>query len=354
MQRALKLADQGVGCTSPNPSVSQANTVADTMTSTLTDTLANTPTDTLANTLTNTPTDTRPLAGSVLYVTLEPCNHHGLTPPCTRAILDAGIKQVVYALADPNPKAAGGARYLREQGVEVLHGVLEEKARFQNRFFLHHFKHKRPFVIAKSATSLDGRIATRSGDSQWITGSESRQRAHELRQAVDAIIVGADTVIADNPSLTTRLPESLCEVKNIRHPRPVILDSTGRVPLSTTLLSGNSEHTRTIIATSAVMDKEHKETLESRGFDVIAVEPASSGLGVDPGLLLDALGQRGIQSVLLEGVWSGWVAMCWLEVWSLAHPIPTVKRQGRKSDHVYRNCRGIRQGSRVSTRWRRL
>ena len=339
MQRALKLADQGVGCTSPNPlvgcvvvkdgaiigegwhalygcahaevnairdalestSVSQANTVADTMTSTLTDTLANTPTDTLANTLTNTPTDTRPLAGSVLYVTLEPCNHHGLTPPCTRAILDAGIKQVVYALADPNPKAAGGARYLREQGVEVLHGVLEEKARFQNRFFLHHFKHKRPFVIAKSATSLDGRIATRSGDSQWITGSESRQRAHELRQAVDAIIVGADTVIADNPSLTTRLPESLCEVKNIRHPRPVILDSTGRVPLSTTLLSGNSEHTRTIIATSAVMDKEHKETLESRGFDVIAVEPASSGLGVDPGLLLDALGQRGIQSVLLEG-----------------------------------------------------
>ena len=154
----------------------------------------------------------------LLYVTLEPCHHHGLTPPCTQAILHAGVTNVVYALADPNPKAAGGGRYLQSQGVTITRGVLEDEARFQNRFFLMHVASNRPFVIAKSATSLDGRVATHTGDSQWITGPESRQRAHELRQAVDAIIVGADTVIADNPALTTRLARH--PVFAGKHPAP--------------------------------------------------------------------------------------------------------------------------------------
>lgn len=243
----------------------------------------------------------KPLAGATAYVTLEPCHHHGLTPPCTQAILDAGISKVVYALADPNPKAAGGARYLEKNGVEVIQGVLESQARFQNRFFLSHVARKQPYVIAKSATSLDGRIATHTGDSQWITGTASRQRSHELRQAVDAIIVGADTVIADNPSLTTRLPEEICAKENIRHPRPVIMDSTGRVPFSTHLLGGNSEHSRTIVAASTEIDEQHRKKLESRGFEVIALERSDSGEGVDPVALLSALNQRGIQSVLLEG-----------------------------------------------------
>ena len=312
MQRALELASRGVGCTSPNPLVgcvvvrngviigegwhqvygrahAEVNAIRDAMRR-----LAENADD-------DDSQATRPLEGATLYVTLEPCHHHGLTPPCTKAALDAGIARVVYALADPNPKAAGGALYLQEQGVEIVHGILEDQARFQNRFFLAQVANKRPYVIAKSATSLDGRIATSTGDSQWITGPESRQRAHELRQAVDAIIVGADTVIADNPALTTRLPESLCANEHIRHPRPVILDSTGRVPFTTQLLSGDSEHSRTIIAAANELDIAHRRQLESRGFEVINVERNASGIGVDPLALLEALGQRGIQSVLLEG-----------------------------------------------------
>ncbi|MFK7860465.1 MAG: bifunctional diaminohydroxyphosphoribosylaminopyrimidine deaminase/5-amino-6-(5-phosphoribosylamino)uracil reductase RibD [Granulosicoccus sp.] len=313
MQRALELANLGIGCTSPNPLVgcvvvrdgliigegwhqvygeahAEVNAVQDAM-----DKLN------IGGQGNKAPASNRPLEGATLYVTLEPCNHHGLTPPCTQAIVEAGIAKVVYALSDPNPKAAGGARYLQEQGIEVLHGVLEDQARFQNRFFLSHVATRRPYLIAKSATSLDGRVATRTGDSQWITGPESRLRAHQLRQAVDAIIVGTDTIIADDPALTTRLPDSLCSDEYIRHPRPIILDSTGRVPLSSQLLSGNSLHTRTIIAASHELDVDHRRRLESRGFEVILVDRNADGIGVDPVGLLDALGQRGIQSVLLEG-----------------------------------------------------
>lgn len=309
MHRALELAGRGVGCTSPNPLVGcvvvrdgaiigegwhQVYGEAHAEVNAIRDAMAQLSTGV-------SPIADKPLQGATLYVTLEPCNHHGLTPPCTHAVQDAGIAKVVYALADPNPKAAGGALYLQDKGIEVLHGVLENEARFQNRFFLSHVARKKPYVIAKSATSLDGRIATYTGDSQWITGPESRVRAHQLRQAVDAIIVGTDTVIADNPALTTRLPESLCSNDNIRHPRPVILDSTGRVPLSSQLLSSDSLHTRTIIAASKELDDDHRRQLESRGLEVIIVESTTHGMGVDPAALLDALGQRGIQSVLLEG-----------------------------------------------------
>lgn len=312
MQHALELASRGVGCTSPNPLVgcvvvrngviigegwhqvygeahAEVNGIRDAI-------------HRLGSDAEDVGSKVRPpLEGATLYVTLEPCHHHGLTPPCTQAVVDAGITRVVYALADPNPKAAGGALYLQEQGIEVVQGVLEDQASFQNRFFLSHVARKRPYLIAKSATSLDGRVATHTGDSQWITGPESRQRAHELRQAVDAIIIGADTVIADDPSLTTRLPESLCASENIRHPRPVILDSTGRVPFTTQLLNGNSLHTRTIIAASHELPIDSRRQLESRGFEVISVARHPSGIGVNPLELLNALGQRGIQSVLLEG-----------------------------------------------------
>ena len=333
MLRALDLASRGIGCTSPNPLVGcvvvrdgaivgegwhavygQAHAEVNA----LNDAIRNTGAATTAS-------SGKPLAGATIYVTLEPCNHHGLTPPCTQAIIDAGISCVVYALPDPNPKAAGGALYLQSHNVEVLHGVLESQARFQNRFFLSHVARKRPYVIAKSATSLDGRIATHTGHSQWITGPVSRQRAHELRQSVDAIIVGADTVIADDPTLTTRLPESACIVNNIRHPMPVVLDSGGRIPLGLKLMNGDTPHTRIIIAATERMSADHRQLLESRGLEVIVIPQHRDGIGVDPETLLRVLSERGVQSVLLEGgasvQGSFRDAACVDEVWAFTAPM---------------------------------
>ena len=302
MQHALALASRGVGCVSPNPlvgcvAVLDGDIIGEGWHALYGEAHAE------VNAINDALARVSSLAGATLYVTLEPCHHHGLTPPCTQAILHAGVTNVVYALADPNPKAAGGGRFLQSQGVTITRGVLEDEARFQNRFFLMHVASNRPFVIAKSATSLDGRVATHTGDSQWITGPESRQRAHELRQAVDAIIVGADTVIADNPALTTRLPDTLCSPENIRHPRPVIMDSTGRIPLDFQLLGEDSQHSRTLVAASAQMCNAHREQLELRGIEVISLppNPDPNGRGVDPAALLSALSQRGIQSVMVEG-----------------------------------------------------
>jgi len=305
MQRALELASFGIGCTSPNPLVGSVVVRDNKIIGEGWHAVygqAHAEVNAINDALQNISADTdKPLAGATIYVTLEPCNHHGLTPPCTKAITDAGISRLIYALADPNPKAAGGARHLESLGVEVLPGVLEDKARYQNRFFLTHLASKRPFVISKSATSLDGRIATHSGDSQWITGPQSRTRAHQLRQAVDAIIVGADTVIADDPALTTRLTESDCLSANVRHPQPVIMDSLGRIPLSSQLFSPESAHSRTLVAASPDMPEAHRQQLSERGIEILTIDANPNGLGVNPQALLAALGKRGIQSVLLEG-----------------------------------------------------
>ena len=145
-------------------------------------------------------------AGATLYVTLEPCNHTGRTPPCTRSIVNAGIKRVIVAMEDPNKDVAGGGNvFLRQQGIEVISGVCENQARRLNEAFIKYTTTHRPFVIVKCAATLDGRIATRSGDSKWISNEKSRAFVHRLRHAVDGILVGIDTVKKDNPSLTTRL-----------------------------------------------------------------------------------------------------------------------------------------------------
>lgn len=314
MRRALELAARGTGCTSPNPLVGsivvrdgvvlgegwhevygQAHAEANAI-SRARHTLA----ILNADSATKAPHDYPLLEGATIYVTLEPCNHQGATPPCTHAIVAAGIKHVIYALVDPNPKAAGGADWLRSQGVSVTQGVLEEEARFINRFFLKFVNTHRPYVIAKSASSLDGKTATRTGHSQWITGPASRQRGHELRQAVDAIIVGANTVIADDPSLTVRLPESLCANASVRHPRPVILDSGGRVSLNAKLLNG-SLPTKALVLTTKAMDLAHRHAIESKGHDVIVLEKNTNGIGLSPDTVVDILGQLGLHSVLLEG-----------------------------------------------------
>lgn len=170
-------------------------------------------------------------AGATVYTTLEPCDHTGRTGPCSRALLDAGVNRVVAALADPHPTAAGGAARLRERGVEVEVGVCADVAARQNEVFLHTVANGRPFVVAKAAVALDGRIAAADGTSRWLTGEETRARAHALRAEVDAVIVGSGTVLADDPALT---------VRDVDYDGPpplrVVLDRRGRVPAGARVL----------------------------------------------------------------------------------------------------------------------
>lgn len=295
MQRALTLAAQASGCTHPNPLVGCVIVLDDKIVGEGLHTEAGQP---------HAEVEALRQAGKLaesatLYVTLEPCSHDGRTPPCTLAIIKAGISRVVYAVSDPNQLAAGGAATLLAAGIETVSGVMEAESRYLNRFFLHQITTGRPWIIAKTATSLDGRVATRTGDSQWITGAESRIRGHELRQAVDVILVGAQTVMADDPSLTVRLSETSLPANRVRHPQPVVLDSTGRIPLTHKLFS-DSLPTRTQVMTTTRMPETHRQKLVAQGCDVIVLRANDNGQ-VDIVALVDHLGKNGVQSVLLEG-----------------------------------------------------
>ena len=227
---------------------------------------------------------------STLYVTLEPCSHFGRTPPCAKAIVAAGIKRVVAAMTDPNPKVAGrGFDILRAAGVEVDVGILEDDARKLNEVFLKYITEKLPFVTMKFACSLDGKIATASGESQWISGIESRRFTHHLRDINDAILVGVGTVLADNPTLTTRLVEG-------KNPVRVILDSNARTPLNSNVVTDKSA--RTIIAVTENAPQENISALENHGVEIIT---AGSGEHVDLNILMSELAAREITSVLVEG-----------------------------------------------------
>jgi diaminohydroxyphosphoribosylaminopyrimidine deaminase / 5-amino-6-(5-phosphoribosylamino)uracil reductase len=232
--------------------------------------------------------------GATMYVTLEPCNHQGRTPPCTETIIAAGITHVVYAIDDPNPFASGGAERLREAGIQVTAGICMEEAAYLNRFFLHHVRTGLPYVIAKYAMSLDGKIATHEGDSQWITSEAARHRAHQLRHAIDAILVGTGTALADNPRLTTRL-----SIDNPKHPLRVVLDSTGKIPLKNQLFSPGLPG-QTLVATTDAMPQKHEAQLKQNGVEVLRL-PKDGWNQVDLLSLLQALGQCGMQSVMAEG-----------------------------------------------------
>ncbi|MBB5518653.1 bifunctional diaminohydroxyphosphoribosylaminopyrimidine deaminase/5-amino-6-(5-phosphoribosylamino)uracil reductase RibD [Amphiplicatus metriothermophilus] len=231
--------------------------------------------------------------GATVYVTLEPCNHHGRTPPCVDAILKSGADAVVYAVADPNPLAAGGAARLKAEGVDVRAGVCETQARALLRFWLHSLKSPRPYVIAKFATSLDGKIATPGGESKWITGPLARERAHGLRRSVDAVLVGADTVIADDPALTVRLPE-VAPVQPLR----VVVDSKGRTPPGALVYDRGGRGA--VLATTAAAPKARRAAYEELGVDVLVL-PADGKGRVDIDELLRTLRKRGLCSVLVEG-----------------------------------------------------
>jgi diaminohydroxyphosphoribosylaminopyrimidine deaminase/5-amino-6-(5-phosphoribosylamino)uracil reductase len=231
---------------------------------------------------------------ATLYVTLEPCNHQGRTPPCTEVIVSSGIRRVVVGCSDPNPQVAGGgAGYLRRQGVRVDVGILEERCLRLNESFIKHVTTGLPLVIAKMAASLDGKIATRLGDSHWISNEHSRRFVHKLRHRADAILVGVGTVIADNPKLTTRLSGG----KGI-NPLRIILDTHLRIPVDSSVVVETNE-APTIIATGPKPYEKRREALEGKGVEVLSL-PLVRGRVSLP-LLLKHLGERDVISLLVEG-----------------------------------------------------
>ncbi|WP_037352490.1 bifunctional diaminohydroxyphosphoribosylaminopyrimidine deaminase/5-amino-6-(5-phosphoribosylamino)uracil reductase RibD [Selenomonas sp. FC4001] len=236
-------------------------------------------------------------SGATLYVTLEPCSHHGRTGPCAEAVVKAGIKRCVIAMEDPNPKVAGkGIAILEQAGIEVRCGVLEDEARELNEVFLKWITAKRPFVVLKTAMSLDGKIATATGKSQWITGEAARRRGHEFRDIYDSILVGIGTVLADDPSLTTRLPDGVG-----KNPVRVVVDSQARTPLTAKVITDGQA--RTIIAVSGLAPVHRIVALREAGAEVIeAFDKSKSDLSkVDLSILMEKLGAMEISSVYVEG-----------------------------------------------------
>ena len=232
--------------------------------------------------------------GATLYVTLEPCNHTGKTPPCTQKVLASGIRRVVVAMRDPNPGVKGGGNAcLRAAGLEVVEGLLEKTARRQNEFFIKHTQTGKPFVVLKCAATLDGRIATRTGDARWVSGPQSRQFVHRLRHAVDAIMVGVGTVIADDPSLTTRLPEN-----KGRDPKRIILDTHLSIPLNARVLTQSSD-AETVLVAGPDIAAEARQKIEAMGARVLK-SPCREGR-IDLAALMGLLGAEGTASILVEG-----------------------------------------------------
>ena len=230
--------------------------------------------------------------GATLYTTLEPCDHFGRTPPCTRAIARAGVARVVSAMGDPNPVVDGrGFAALEAAGIEVRSGVLAHDAMRLNEAYVKHVRTGLPFVTWKMAASLDGKVASRDGTSRWITGEAARVDVHRLRAAADAILVGAGTALVDDPSLTVRDPRY-----NGRPPLRVLVDARGRVPETGDLFDAAAP---TMVATTSLAPRERREAWRSRGAEVVEYEPEGGGVPLTQ--LLSDLGKRDVQGVLLEG-----------------------------------------------------
>jgi diaminohydroxyphosphoribosylaminopyrimidine deaminase/5-amino-6-(5-phosphoribosylamino)uracil reductase len=232
--------------------------------------------------------------GATVYVTLEPCCHWGRTPPCTDAMIAAGVKRVVIAARDPDPRVdGGGMERLRQAGIEVVEGVLANEAAELVAGFRSRMQRGRPLVTLKLASTLDGRIATRSGESRWITGEPARRAAHALRGRSDAIMVGVGTVLADDPALTCRLP-GYKTVPLVR----VVADSHLRTRLTATLVATAAE-TPTWILHRASADADRKRALQNAGVTLIAVDGAEAGVDLQQGLA--RLSEAGISLLLVEG-----------------------------------------------------
>jgi diaminohydroxyphosphoribosylaminopyrimidine deaminase/5-amino-6-(5-phosphoribosylamino)uracil reductase len=231
---------------------------------------------------------------AVLYVNLEPCCHFGKTPPCTEAVIRAGIRRVVLAMPDPNPLVSGeGIRRLRQAGISVEQGLLAGEAAALNQVFIKYITKKRPFVVLKTAMSLDGKIATHTGESRWITGDKARAYAHTLRLHHDAVMVGIGTVLKDDPELSYR-----GRAHRDKQPIRIVVDSTGKIPVQSRLLQ-NTKTMRTIVAVTGKAIAPKLKKLTNLGAEVLPVR--ADGERVDPDDLLGKLGSMGITSVLVEG-----------------------------------------------------
>jgi len=234
-------------------------------------------------------------AGATLYVSLEPCCHHGRTPPCTEAIAEAGIARVVVASDDPTEKASGrGLGILRDEGIEVsvADGEVAARARRLNQAFRKHARTGRPWILFKSAMTLDGKVATRTGDSKWISGEDSRRLAHLWRSECDAVAVGIGTALADDPLLTARLDGVP------RQPRRIVFDSEGRLPLDSQLVRGAEALPVTVVVSRAA-SRHATDALEIAGVEVIVAVGENEPARVRSAL--ESLGSAGITSILLEG-----------------------------------------------------
>jgi diaminohydroxyphosphoribosylaminopyrimidine deaminase/5-amino-6-(5-phosphoribosylamino)uracil reductase len=290
MRLALRLASRGVGSTSPNPVVGALVVRGGAVVGKGYHERAGGP---------HAEIDALAAAGDLarggtLYVTLEPCNHVGRTPPCTTAILRSGIRRVVVGCRDPNPHVTGkGVEVLRSQGLDVEVGVEAERCRRLNDAFIKHVTTGLPLVVAKAAASLDGKIASASGDSRWISNERSRRFVHRLRWALDAVLVGVGTVLADDPQLTPRIPG-----RGVKKPLRVVLDTTLRTPLESQLVRSAAE-TPTLIATGPEPDRRRVVRFQERAVEVLVLSLEEGR--VSPSGLLRELGSRQITSLLVEG-----------------------------------------------------
>ena len=237
------------------------------------------------------------LAGATIYVSLEPCCHEGKTPPCTDAIIQSGIRRVVIASDDPTEKASGrGLGILRDEGIDVVmaDGPVASQARLLNQAFRKHARVGRPWVLFKSAMTLDGKVATRTGDSKWISGEDSRDLAHRWRASVDAVVVGIGTALADDPQLTARPSGLAAEAQ----PRRVVFDSLARLPPTSQLVAAAAEIPLSIVVSRAAA-RADTDALEAAGVQVLVATGENEPARVRSAL--DQLGSMGISAVLLEG-----------------------------------------------------
>ncbi len=231
------------------------------------------------------------ISGSTMYVTLEPCCHYGRTPPCTEAIIDSRIKRVVIATLDPNPQVAGkGVDLLKRQGIQVKTGVLEEEARKLNEDFFIYITQKRPFVHLKIAQSIDGKIATYTGSSKWITGEEARKYAHHLRNEATAVMVGVGTALTDNPSLTVR------HIPAEKQPLRVLIDRELKTPTDFNIFDTSA---KTIVITSDKADKEKEKILLEKGVKIIKLPLYKERFQIKD--ILDTLYKEEVVHLLVEG-----------------------------------------------------
>ncbi len=290
MDRAFDLAEKGRGTTSPNPMVGavvvkNGRIIGEGYHEAAGGAHAE------VNAIDTAGSDAR---DAILYVTLEPCNHTGRTPPCTEKIISAGIGRVVIAMSDPNPGVTGGGgETLKAHGIDVTWGIGEARARRLNEAFIKFVTTGRPFVTVKCAATLDGRIATQNGDSKWVTGSAARAYVHRIRRTVDAIMVGIDTVYADNPRLTARI-----ENKPTRDPIRVVIDPSLRIDEKARLLHQVSD-AETILVTGDQIDPEKAARLNGNNVRIMAMPLENGKINLDR--LMDRLGKEETTSLLVEG-----------------------------------------------------